>query len=424
MRMAGHWCLVPPIRGLLLCILALQLCLQDSLATAAQNTAASTMVVATKNIPVATKNTSAATKSALVGALTTKEASLVAVTTKNTSVVTQNAAVVAVTKNAMVVAATKNAAVVATANTLMATKKSSMVPVTTKNTSVATQNAAVGAVTKNAAMVATANTLMATKNALATTKGTSVEVVTSNASLAATHTSLKVPEETMQTCQSFQCSGERCYQDAAQANGTTTCQHETYCELYRFSSTNYTARCARGCGAEPCRSNGSVSRQQCALECCAGPLCLQLNATAYGDLPPTTTTTVPPTTTSTPRPPPQNGKVCAAFSCHGDQCFKGRKTISRCILGQDFCEMKKTGSNFMAGCSKACKAAKPVCAGGMKAACYQECCPATPKASCLKLDGKVHVNSAGQVTLAPLLKVMACGVLLLLNYRVSTSLWG
>lgn len=50
-------------------------------------------------------------------------------------------------------------------------------------------------------------------------------------------------------------------------------------------------------------------------------------------------------------------------------------------------------------------------------------CPATPKASCLKLDGKVHVNSAGQVTLVPLLKVMSCGVVLLLNYRVSTSLW-
>lgn len=87
--------------------------------------------------------------------------------------------------------------------------------------------------------------------------------------------------------------------------------------------------------------------------------------------------------------------------------------------------MKKTGLNYMAGCSKACKAAKPVCAGGMKAACYQECCPASPKSSCLKLDGKVHVNSAGLVTLAPLLKVlMACGVVLLLSYRVSTSLWG
>lgn len=87
-------------------------------------------------------------------------------------------------------------------------------------------------------------------------------------------------------------------------------------------------------------------------------------------------------------------------------------------------QMKKTGLNYMAGCSRACKAAKPVCAGGTKAACYQECCTATLKASCLKLDGKVHVNSAGQVTLAPLLRLMTCGVVLLLNYRVSASLWG
>lgn len=86
-------------------------------------------------------------------------------------------------------------------------------------------------------------------------------------------------------------------------------------------------------------------------------------------------------------------------------------------------QMKKTGLNYMAGCSKACKAAKPVCAGGMKAACYQECCPATLQASCLKLDGKVHVNSAGQVTLAPLMKLVACGVVPLLNYRVFASLW-
>ncbi|XP_053855083.1 mucin-5AC-like [Vidua macroura] len=425
---------------------------------------------------MATKNTSAATKKALVGAVTTKKASLVAVTTKNTSVATQNPAVVAVTKNAMVVATTKNAAVVATTNTSVATKKAlettkntSVVAMATKNTSAAIKNALVVvattkeasaatkntsvvvkttknilATTKNTSVVAMApkNTSAATKNAMvvvattkeasAATKNTSVVVVTNkatvlaittNASLVATNTSIKGAEETTQTCQSFQCSGERCYQDGAHANRTTTCQNETHCELYRFSSMNYTARCSSGCSVEPCSTNGS--RQQCALECCAGPLCLQLNASAYGDLPPTTTTAVPlTTTTTTPRPPPQNGKVCAAFSCLGDQCFKGRKTITRCILGQDFCEMKKMGLNYMAGCSEACKAAKPVCAGGMKAACYQECCPATPKGSCLKLDGKVHINSAGQATLAPLLKVIACGVVLLLNYRVSTSLWG
>ncbi|XP_072774148.1 uncharacterized protein [Taeniopygia guttata] len=468
--MAGQRWPVPPARGLLLCILALQLCLQDPLATAAHSTAANTM-------GMATKDTSAATKKALAGVVTTKKASLVAVTTKNTSVATQNPAVVAVTKNAMVVATTKNAAVVATASTSVAsrntlattkntsvvvkttkntTKNTSVVTVATKNTSAATKNAVVVVTTKEASTAtknastttkntsaATKNTLPATKNAMVVvattkeapraTKNTSVVVVvtnsatvlavTNNASLVATNTSMEGAEETRQTCQSFQCSGERCYQDGAHANGTATCQNGTHCELYRFSSTNYTAGCSSGCSAEPCSAKGS-RQQQCALECCAGPLCLQLNATAYGDLPPTTTTAVLTTTATSPRPPPQNGKVCAAFSCHGDQCFKGRKTITRCILGQDFCEMKKMGLNYVSGCSRACKAAKPVCAGGMKAACYQECCPATPKGSCLKLDGKVHISSAGQVTLAPLLKVMACGVVLLLNYRVSTSLWG
>ncbi|XP_075029962.1 uncharacterized protein LOC142092998 [Calonectris borealis] len=168
-----------------------------------------------------------------------------------------------------------------------------------------------------------------------------------NASVAA-NASVNSTEETPLTCQSFQCSGERCYQAEAHANETVTCHNETYCE----------------------------------------------------------------------------GKVCAAFSCHGDGCFKGKTTVARCIVGHDFCEMKKMGLNYMAGCSRACKAAKPVCAGGMKAACYQECCPATLKASCLKLDGKVHVNSAGQVTPALLLKLVSCGVVLLLNYRVSASLWG
>lgn len=56
-------------------------------------------------------------------------------------------------------------------------------------------------------------------------------------------------------------------------------------QLYRFSSTNYMARCSSACGAEPCRTNSSVSMQQCALECCNTPLCLQLNASSYGNCP-------------------------------------------------------------------------------------------------------------------------------------------
>lgn len=137
------------------------------------------------------------------------------------------------------------------------------------------------------------------------------------------------------SCQSFQCSGERCYQDEAHSNMTTTCYNETFCEvwslerlleavsttpdfpsplshsvhyfcssvmaslrtssgflffplalllqLYRFSSMNYTARCSSVCSAELCRTNGSVTLQQCTMECCNTSLCLQLNASSYGN---------------------------------------------------------------------------------------------------------------------------------------------
>ncbi|XP_062476816.1 uncharacterized protein LOC134164734 [Pezoporus occidentalis] len=273
------------------------------------------------------------------------------------------------------------------------------------------------------ALVAAANTSVVPKASVAPSisvvPNTSVTIpkasVATNASVNGTE-AMKL----QLTCQSFQCSGERCYQDGAHANETVTCRNETYCELYRFSSTNYTARCSSACGSGMCRANSSVSTPECALDCCNSSLCLQLNASSYGDLPPAT---MPPTTT-TSRAPPHNGKVCAAFSCHGDGCFKGKKAVARCSVGQDFCEMKKMGLNYMAGCSKACKAAKPVCAAGTKAACYQECCPATLKASCLRLDGKVHVSGAGRVSAAPLMKLMVCGVVLLLTSRGSASLWG
>ncbi|KAG6928337.1 hypothetical protein G0U57_008192 [Chelydra serpentina] len=233
-------------------------------------------------------------------------------------------------------------------------------------------------------------------------------------------------EDTPLTCPSFQCSGERCYQDEAYANDTVTCHNESHCELYRLNHTNYTAKCSSTCGSgngtEMCVTNGSVSMSKCILECCNSSWCLQLNATAYGDLPPPTTTPAP--TTTTPKPPPRNGKVCTTFSCNGDGCFKGKKSAADCIVGFDFCEMKKTGSNYVAGCSKFCKTASPACARGAAASCYQECCQATPKTSCLKLDGNVHFNGAGQVALAPLLKLLACGVGLLMHYRLSTFLQG
>lgn len=56
-------------------------------------------------------------------------------------------------------------------------------------------------------------------------------------------------------------------------------------QLYRFSSTNYTARCSSACGSGMCRTNSSVSTRECALDCCNSSLCLQLNASSYGKCP-------------------------------------------------------------------------------------------------------------------------------------------
>ncbi|XP_053255159.1 uncharacterized protein LOC128418969 isoform X3 [Podarcis raffonei] len=222
------------------------------------------------------------------------------------------------------------------------------------------------------------------------------------------------------TCQSFQCSGERCYHDEAHGNNTETCHNTTHCELFRLNTTSYTARCSSECGGingtDMCMQNGTIRMNLCSMECCSSPNCLFLNATAYGDLPPTTT---PAPTTTTTKAPPKNGKVCSSFTCHGEGCYKGQKHAAGCIVGFDFCEMKKTGPHFVAGCSKVCKTAGPPCSMGSKVPCYQECCPAMPKTSCLKLDGKVHFNGAKQVAaLTPLLQLLVCAAVLSLNYAL------
>ncbi|KAM9116613.1 uncharacterized protein ACDP82_017914 [Pangshura tecta] len=43
-------------------------------------------------------------------------------------------------------------------------------------------------------------------------------------------------EDTPLTCQSFQCSGDRCYQDEAYANDTVTCHNESHCQVGEFSA--------------------------------------------------------------------------------------------------------------------------------------------------------------------------------------------
>ncbi|XP_039185145.1 uncharacterized protein LOC120301681 [Crotalus tigris] len=226
------------------------------------------------------------------------------------------------------------------------------------------------------------------------------------------------------TCQSFQCSGERCYQDEAHGNNSQLCHNASHCELYRLNSTSYTARCSSDCGSanatEMCLQSGGPGRELCFMECCNSSDCLQLNATAYGDMA-LTTTPVPitTTTTTTTAAPPRNGKVCSSFTCHGEGCYKRQKSSTNCIVGHDFCEMKKTGVHFVAGCSQHCKTKGHPCTRKSTAACYQECCQAMPKTSCLKLDGKVHFNRASSLTSASLLQLLGWASLLSLSCSLS-----
>ncbi|XP_040507690.1 putative GPI-anchored protein pfl2 isoform X1 [Gallus gallus] len=349
--MAAHRQLFPT-PGLLLCVLALHFCTQGPLAIAGRKVV---------NMSIVTTHASVAATSASMS--TTNQASMAtnqtSVATNQTSVTTYDQALVATNQTSV---ATSNQASVAT----------NQASVSATSASVATSNQAL--VATNQTSVATASASMAASNHTSVTT-TTTWVSISQASVAA-NASMNHTEQTPLSCQSFQCSGERCYQDEAHSNMTTTCYNETFCEvwslerlleavsttpdfplplshsvhyfcssvmaslrtssgffffplalllqLYRFSSMNYTARCSSVCSAELCRTNGSVTLQQCTMECCNTSLCLQLNASSYGDLPPTTvlpTTTI--TTTTTPRPPPRNVgtrcDLCAKAASKGEQ---------------------------------------------------------------------------------------------------------
>ncbi|KAL0604758.1 hypothetical protein AAY473_026756 [Plecturocebus cupreus] len=46
----------------------------------------------------------------------------------------------------------------------------------------------------------------------------------------------------------------------------------------------------------------------------------------------------PPLVTTTLPALQGNEKICATFSCHGGDCFKGQKAVAMCPEGLDFCE--------------------------------------------------------------------------------------
>ncbi|XP_071624077.1 uncharacterized protein [Heliangelus exortis] len=325
---AQGW-LLPSLKGLLLlCTLALLLCIQHPGATAEGNVATNNSLVATRTTSLATRTTPVATRTTPVTASTisgvaTKTSSAPARTTKlatRTTPVATHTTKLATSTTPVATHTTKLATSttpVATHTTKLATRTTPVATHTTtratSTTSVATNPASVTASTVS--VVATKTSSVATPITSQATNTTSVatspaSVTASTSLVVATNSSGKSEEETQLTCQSFQCSGERCYQDESHANSTVTCATRSHCQLYRFSSTNYSAGCSSTCSLELCRANSSVSTQHCTLDCCSSSLCLQLNASSYGDLP--ATTTLPATTSTTTRAPPRNVGIIQA----------------------------------------------------------------------------------------------------------------
>ncbi|XP_054547165.1 uncharacterized protein LOC119235799 [Talpa occidentalis] len=235
-----------------------------------------------------------------------------------------------------------------------------------------------------------------------------------------------------QTCHSFHCFGERCYQEAKFSSRTAKCRHgEHHCKLVQFNASHYMAGCSLSCEAgnetsfSPCLPSGNLSPSPCTLQCCSkGPLCLALNdestsglghpTIAEDKLLPT------PTLVATTLPAPKrNGKICATFSCQGSDCFEGQKAVAGCPEGLDFCELKQSSSGYTAGCSQACMAETPRCHGAVAQPCYQECCQASASSSCLQLDGNLHFNQAASGAARSSLHWDLAGVVLLfLHYAL------
>ncbi|KAG8506896.1 Splicing factor 3A subunit 3 [Galemys pyrenaicus] len=86
-----------------------------------------------------------------------------------------------------------------------------------------------------------------------------------------------------QTCHSFHCFGERCYQEAKFSNYTAERRHwERHCKLKQYNS-GYIASCSHACMAETLRCYGAVA-QPCYQECCqasASSSCLQLDGNLH-----------------------------------------------------------------------------------------------------------------------------------------------
>ncbi|XP_078539456.1 uncharacterized protein LOC144824172 [Lissotriton helveticus] len=302
-----------------------------------------------------------------------------------------------------------------------------------------------------------------------TTGGTTMSQSVASGTMVMNSTSMYNSTETpsppwMLMCWKFHCYGAQCYQNqstymdspmmhsmnstmmppmnstgmpwmnSTQMNTTmmppmrnmVNCPTGSYCELYRYDSMHFEARCSSQCtlGRNMCMVNGTM-KDNCTMDCCNTTQCVKRNSTVYGDMPTTPATTTTTTTAPTTTPFPANGKTCRKFTCDTADCFKGKDTKEPCRIGYDYCELKKTFSgatfSYSAGCSNGCKTSTsiPSCSGATTGQCYQECCNATATNCCMMLDGNVHLNGATQLNRGSLIKLVICATMVILSSRLS-----
>ncbi|XP_056107635.1 uncharacterized protein LOC130085731 [Rhinichthys klamathensis goyatoka] len=176
------------------------------------------------------------------------------------------------------------------------------------------------------------------------------------------------------------------------------CPHSyNFCEIMT-QNTSYSVKCSASCGV----SCGNSTLANCSWKCCNTTSCLNDALLDLTRSPSTTVAAITSTTTATttkataPSTQANNGKKCHSIKCEGTACYKPISTSMLCLVGQDYCMLKKTTSgsieSWQAGCSEDCRK-MAVCSTSVTT-CYLECCNATSTASCLKLTGEVNMPSS------------------------------
>nr|XP_015203991.1 PREDICTED: uncharacterized protein LOC107077505 isoform X2 [Lepisosteus oculatus] len=205
-------------------------------------------------------------------------------------------------------------------------------------------------------------------------------------------------------CKSFSCSAPDCYTMYMNETASNCSSGNAFCELKRLSSSNYTTGCSTTCNSTSSRC-ANETQLPCVVECCRTPNCLngsmQLIRTSFVTTRAPTTTTTNPTTTVA-----NNGKKCQTMTCNGEACYKTQaKNDKLCPIGYEFCELKKTVANavmtWTSGCSKDCIKLPLIVCTSTTVDCLQECCNATQKESCLKMDGSVNMPNGASTLYIP-----------------------